>query len=317
MPIGMNKNLDLMKVQTLYNLPSQFIKVNTTGKLYDQIELSGIIQEYALTNYDPVKKFDPEEIIHFNEVNISSDMATIMGISKLEALKMPITNIQNAFEAMNTVLSSGGAKGIISPQKKDDQGSVSLMPKEKKDLQDDFKDYGLLNSQNPFLISPISLDYTRVIMNSIEMGIYEEFSNNSILVANEFGVPPELLKTYIQGATSENQIQSVRRLYQDTTIPMVADEDDYWSFRLNTFEYGFKIETRWDHIPALSVNKKENAQTLSFNERASNEAYTNNRITLNQSLEMIDLPTVDGGDVYKVEWDKKNKVNETESNENE
>ena len=58
-------------------------------------------------------------------------------------------------------------------------------------------------------------------MNSKEMVIYEEFSNNSIIVGNEFGIPPELLKTYIQGSTYENQLQSIKSLYQNTTITLV------------------------------------------------------------------------------------------------
>jgi hypothetical protein len=143
-------------------------------------------------------------------------------------------------------------------------------------------------------------------MNSKELGIYEEFSNNAILIGNEFGVPPELIKTYIQGATYENQIQSVRRLYQDTTIPMVADEDLYWSDRLDTYRYGFEIQTTWDHIPALQQARKDEAIALNLKGRTAKEAYTENTITVNEYRELIEEAKVDDGDVYKFEWDKKN-----------
>jgi hypothetical protein len=308
LPVGMDKVIDLLNVDALYNLPSQFIDVRKTGKIYSQTELKEIIEKYARTNVNPVEEYEPEWILHFNEVNISSEEPTIMGISKLEVLKMPISNTQKAFEAMNTILTHRGMQGILSPKKTDGQGSsVSLSPTEKTEVDDTFKkDYGLLNGQNPFLLTPVALDYFKTAMNSKELGIYEEFSNNAILIGNEYGVPPELIKTYIAGATYENQVQSVRRLYQDTTIPMVADEDLYWSDRLDTYKYGFEIQTRWEHIPALQQARKDEAIALNLKGRTAKEAYTENTITVNEYRGLIEEKIVDGGDVYKREWDKKN-----------
>jgi len=316
LPLGMDKEIDLMNIGAMYNLPSQFIEVRKTGKLYSQTELKGIISKYARTNVNPVEEYEPEWILHFNEVNISSDQPTLMGVSKLEVLKMPITNTQLAFEAMNTILKSRGMQGIISPKKTDGMGtSVSLTPNEKKEVDDKFKnDYGLLNGQNPFLLTPVALDYIKTVMNSKELGIYEEFSNNAILIGNEFGVPPELIKTYIQGATYENQVQSVRRLYENTTIPMVDEEDSYWSYRLNTAKYGFEIKTTWDHIPALQDGFKDKAIALRYNGMTSKEAYTENTITVNEYRLSIEEDILPDGDVYKFEWDKKNTPNENNEN---
>ena len=320
MPIGFNSVIDLMNIETLINLPSQFMTVKTTGKLYDQTTLKGIIETYSRTDVMPAKLYDPEEILHFNEVNISSYMPTVMGISKIEVLQMPITNIQLCFEAMNTLLRNRGMAGIISPKKTDGMGaSMALTPDEEKKTREEFKkDYGLLNGQNPFMLSPVALDYYKTALNSSEMGIYDEFSNNTIIVCNEFGIPPTLLKTYMKGDTYENQIQSIRRLYQDTTIPLVKEEDTYWNYRCNLEKYGFYLDTIWDHIPALAESFKEKAVALNMNGRTGNEAYNNNIITRNQYLELLDLSPVSDGDVYKYEWDKKinanNQNNGTQAN---
>lgn len=306
MPSGFDSELDIMNIEAMYNLPSQFMEVKTTGKIYNQTTIEGIISEYARTNTNPVEKYKPSTIIHYNEVNISSESPSIMGISKLEVLRDPIKNTQAAFQAMNSILTSRGMQGIISIDSKDGQGAiVPIDPELKKETDDKFKnDYGLLNGQNPFLISPVPLNYIKTAMNSKEMGIYEEFSNNAILIANEFNNPPELVKTYIQGATYENQEQSVKRLYQDTTIPMVADNDQATNARLNLLKYGLIIDTKWDHIPALSDNKKEAATSNALNEKTAMSGYNANAITLNQYLEKIGEPTIIGGDVYKYERDK-------------
>lgn len=318
MPSGFDDKLDLLNVENLYNLPSQYIEVKTTGKVYNQTSIEGIISEYARTNSRPVEKYKPSNIIHFNEVNISSEQASVMGISSFEVLRQPIRNTQMCFEAMNSILQSRGMQGIISAQNKDGQGTmVPLNPQLKKELEDKFKnDYGLLNGQNPFLLTPFPVDYLKTVMSASEIGIYEEFANNSIIISNEMGVPPELVKTYIQGATYENQVQSVRRLYQDTTIPMVEDEDKYQSYRLDTYKYGFELSTKWDHIPALQDAFKEKAQAINMKGRTAKEAYELNIITVNQYLEMIEEPSIKDGDVLKYEWDQKHKPIDDGTQEN-
>ncbi len=50
MPVGFDNEIDLLNISTLINLPSQFIDVKVTGKLYEQTKLSGIVSDYALTN---------------------------------------------------------------------------------------------------------------------------------------------------------------------------------------------------------------------------------------------------------------------------
>ena len=313
MPIGFNKTLDLMNISTLYNLPSQFIDVRATGKIYNQTELSGIISNYALKNRNPIGLYTPNEIIHFNEVNVSSEMPSIMGIPKLEALEMPVTNTQKAFEAMNTLLTHRGMQGILTSRASDGVGTIPLSSNEEEKLKDKFKkDYGLLDGQNPFLISPVPLDYFKTVMNSSELGIYEEFSNNAIIINNEFNVPPELGKTYIKNATYENQIQSVRRLYEDNAIPMTEDQDSYLSDRLDTYKYGFEITSTWDHIPALAESFKDKAQALNLNGRTAKDAYNENIITWNQYLDLLGLPQVPDGDVLKK--DRKIEVNEPQNN---
>ena len=91
---------------------------------------------------------------------------------------------------------------------------------------------------------------------------------------------------------------------------MVTDEDLYWSYRLNTFKYGFEIQTTWDHVPALQDAFKEKAIALKLKSGTAKDAYDRDVITRNQYLVLIELPKVDGGDIHKSEWDKEHKDEE-------
>jgi phage portal protein BeeE len=304
-----NFDTDINTVKTMYNLPSEFIEVRQTGKIYDQIELKGIVEKYLLTNHNPAREFLPDSVIHFNEINLSEVGHSIIGTSRLEVLKYPITNTQYCFEAMNVILKSRGMQGIIKANNKDATGTqIPLNQAAKDEIDRTFKNYGILDHQKQYLISYSDIDFIKTIMSPREMGIYDEFSNNAMIISNGLGVPPELYKTYITGATFENQIQAVRRLYQDTIIPRVENDDQYFTERLRLREYGYELRTDFSHIPALQEAFKEKATALSMNSRTAETAYNNNVIKLNQYLELLELESVPEGDVYKYEWDAAHKV---------
>jgi hypothetical protein len=170
----------------------------------------------------------------------------------------------------------------------------------KKEIDDTFKvKYGIQRDQNQFLISYSDIDYIKTIMNSKELGIYEEFSNNAMIISNGLKVPTELYKTYIEGATFENQIQAVRRLYQDNIIPHTENDDQYWTERLGMRNYGLELKTDWSHIPALQEAFKEKAVALLSTSRAADLAYNANIITWNDYLRAMDMDPVPDGDRYK------------------
>jgi phage portal protein BeeE len=305
---------DIMTVQTIVNLPSEYTEIRQTGKYYDQVELKGLVEKYIVTNENPPREFiNVDNIIHFNELNTSNIGRGLIGVSKLVSLKYPITNTQLAFEAMNVILKTRGMQGIIKTNTKDAQGSqIVVNPKIKEEIEKTFnKDYGITEGQNPFMVTYADVEYIKTIMNSKELGIYEEFSNNAMIISNGLNVPPELYKTYTTGATFENQIQSVRRLYQNTVIPLVKNEDQYWTNRLKLRKYGIELHTDWSHIEALQEAFKDKAAALSMNVSSAEKAYNQNIITVNQYLDLMEQPQIANGNLYKNEYEKSFKpVNE-------
>lgn len=298
---------DIMTVQTMVNLPSEYTEIKQTGRYYDQVDLKGLIDMYVVTNENPVREFrDVEKIIHFNDVNTSDSGRGLIGVSKLVALQYPITNTQLAFEAMNVILKSRGMQGIIKANNKDATGTqIPLRKEDKDDIDATFqKDYGLKENQKQFLITHSDVDFIKTILSPIEMGIYQEFSNNAMIISNGLNIPPELYKTYTQGATFENQTQAVRRLYQNTIIPLVKNEDQYWTNRLKLRKYGLELHTDWSHIEALQESFDLKATALLKNVSSAEKSYAQNLITVNQYRELMDLPALPKGDVFKYEWDK-------------
>lgn len=320
MPIGFDSEIDLMNVDALWNLPSQHVQVKTTGKIYNQTTIEGIISEYALTRGMVIEKYTPNEIIQFNEVNISSEFPSIMGISALESLKEPIESTMMAMLAGANLLKNGGFQGIASPAKKDGQGgNVIITEPEQKAMDKKIKEhYGNFENQARIWFPPVPIDFEKTAFTATELGIYDAISNGALLISNVLGVPYELVKADLKGTTYENQDQSVKRLYQDTTIPDVEDWDKYWSWRLQTSKYGFRIESRWDHIQALADGFKDKAIALNQNTKSADTSWNNNTITINQYLDLTEQKALIGsdGDMYKFQWEAKHGINQPVVNTN-
>ena len=88
---------DITNVQTLFNLPSEYVQIKQTGKIFDQTTIEGIVSEYIVTCYNTSRTYPVKNIIHFNDINISNVGNSIIGSSRLENLKYPITNTQLVF----------------------------------------------------------------------------------------------------------------------------------------------------------------------------------------------------------------------------
>lgn len=296
---------DITNIQTFFNLPSEYVQVKQTGKIFDQTKLEDIVEKYILTNYNPVKEYSPKNIIHFNDINTSNVGNSIIGSSRLENLKYPISNSKIAFEAMNVLLNSRGMQGIIKHNTKDSQGTqLPIQPEQKKSVDEAFKKaYGLKENQNQFLIVEADIDFIKTTLSPIELGIYQEMANNAQIICNGFGLPQEMYKVVLSGATYENQVVGERKMYQNTIIPLVNNEDAYWTERLQMRKYGFELKTSFEHIAALQENYKDLATSLTYNVNSANKAYNDNAITWNQYLKMIGLEPVVNGNVYK--WQRK------------
>lgn len=149
-PIGFST--DYKNITSLKNLAPYCIAPVLTGKFLEATEINEIIKRYDFTINGKTKPIEVEKVLHMNNVNIVLDKNFTGGRSKLIALRMPISNIDMAFEARNVLGSKKGALGIISPDKGNAElGSIPFSPDEKNELQQSEKEYGLLDNQNHFM----------------------------------------------------------------------------------------------------------------------------------------------------------------------
>jgi len=129
----------------------------------------------------------------------------------------------------NELLGNHGAIGIINPDSKDSDGDpVALLPKDKKALQDEYDNYGLMPGKNKLIITNTSIKFTSISLKIAELLLneFEEAATN--VLANNMNFPLSLLTS---NAKYENKDVGNKELYQNKIIPDSS-----------FFEYGFNKE---------------------------------------------------------------------------
>lgn len=245
---------------SLFNLPNDLLEMKLTGKLYKQIEESGIIDGYKLEVNGKSEDYKAEEIIHFANYGGSDG---IKGQSVLKTLQFPVTNTFKSYEARNVLIAKRGAIGILSNSSGDETGSIPLKPKEKEELQEKFDSkYGLKEDQSQVIVTNGSLKWQAMNFDVEELALHLEETQNFRILVDAFGLNMNIFSDE-KGATFENQKEGQRSAYESTIIPQAESWLEKLSKAILTeqdIKSGLRLWPDFTHLPCLQANQKEKAE---------------------------------------------------------
>lgn len=244
----------------LWNLPPQYMKVKASGKLYRQSKKANIVEKYTLClNNQNDEDFDTNEILHSKTFNPDNPL---VGLSPFVPLKMPISNIREAYALRNVILSKKGAIGILSNEKSDGDGSIPITEKERKDIENQFvENYGSRKGQRSISITNAKVKWTPMTFPTKDLMTFEEISEDTRAIIDAYGLN-EYLFGRDKGTTFANLNNGKKIAYQDGIIPFAQNKAE----KLTKF-FGFDPNREWlevdySHIEALQENEKEKADTM-------------------------------------------------------
>jgi hypothetical protein len=274
-PAGSEKNYTYKDINVINNVYPYVVAPILTGKWLDATSIDEIVSEYELNMPNGRKRrISSNQILHINYPNLTLDSNWIRGESKIKSLSKPISNINAALESRNVLIRRRGALGAWTPEGKDPvMGATPLEPKEKEQVQEDFKDYGMMEDQYLQVISRYPLKYQQTALPVKDLMLFEEIATDAIYIANQYGVPEILLKNYFQGTTYENQEASERRMYQSTTIPESNEKINAFNTFLKLENYGVKLRGSFNHIPVLQKDLKDQATAKSMDSKRLKELF--------------------------------------------
>lgn len=242
----------------LWNLPGGWMKVNLTGRVYDQVDISGIVESYQFT--DGSRTWTPEEIVHVAQ-GIGMDKYRVK--TTIEALQIPLSNIVAGLKSDNIILTERGLIGFISHDAgKDAYGSTPPDMDEMKRISRAYKKNTSLDSTNghvqfthaPVKWVPMSFDVKQLML-------HEGMENYFGIICGAFGTDRDIFPS-TKGATNENKNVGLKNTYQNTMQPLANTLMEYLSDVFGLVERNERLVGGYDWLPVMKEDGLKSAQTL-------------------------------------------------------
>jgi HK97 family phage portal protein len=260
-------------------LPPNRTKIKISGNWYKRNKLNEIITGFEYDN-DPIAT---DEIIYRRIANTNNP---IDGESPLKSLYMEITNIREAKNFRNVIMTKRGALGMLVNQSTDSIGATPLVASEREDIERQYKQqYGNDDDQMQTLITGANLRYEAMSFPTRDLMLFEEVSEDFLRIIDAFGLNVNLFSK-TKGSTFENLSQGLKQAYQITIIP---EAEELAMNRTKFFGLDGKsewLELDFSHVPVLQENEKERSE-IANNKANATQTLVNAGYTLDEVKELI------------------------------
>lgn len=289
-PVGMPMN-----VKALYSISPDSILIteDNSKPFFQSLEFNG---KYSYVWAGQTVDFPRESIIHINRANISginvlsgitttnvsqSSLSHLWGCPVQESHQPNIRNIRASYEARNVLIENRGALGILSNGGTDAVGAMlPLDPKQKQQLQDDYRRYGMTKGQMQIIMTSLNLKWQQMAIDTDKLKLFEECEADTRALCLGYGVPYELIAA---GQTYDNKLRAERQFYQNTIIPEANEWCDAINRRVEIAGKSWEVRITYDHLPVFQENVKERAQAMALMGGAIEKLIVQGVMTIDQA----------------------------------
>lgn len=229
--------------------------------------------------------------------------------SKLFGLTENISNLISSLNSRGSLIREKGPMWILSNDANDsgDAGLFPINPKDKDELQDDFRqNYGIMAGQRKAIITDAKLKLQEVGFDVAQLKLLEGEVQDAKMICDGLNYPPYLLG--LVDAKFDNQDIAERAWYTNSIIPDQQSDDEQFDELFNLEAIGLHIETDYSHLPALQENITEQGRGRWYMNQALLIEFTNGLLTWNEWREKLGDDTVKGMDKYYYELVAEGKI---------
>jgi len=251
---------------TFYVLPSLAVSLEQNNKTVVG-NLEGV--RYRYSDGGMIRIIPADLMYHTKDMPTftSTRNGQLMGRSRLDAQKYPVSNIIAVYEARNAIYVKRGALGLIVNQKKDADGTMSMTSGEKDAILQDFQStYGVVGDKMPVAISQVPVSFVPIGMSIAALQPFEECLLDAAAIAGAYGVDSNLIPRK-DNPTFSNLNTAELNVYNSVVMPEVKSWLDGFNRFLGLYDAGYYIDALWDDIAILQDNaqRKENAKASTSN----------------------------------------------------
>lgn len=232
-----------------------YLKPELTGKVFDQVDMAGIVNRYKYEENGFARYFETKDVMWSKIGDVDNP---VIGCSPLLGLEFPISNTELAYKYLNVISGEKGNIGILSatPQK-DGMGSLPMDPKEKKEMEVTYRaENGIEDEQKKIMISSTPITWSPMTYPTGQLLLLEQIDANFLTILAQLGVNANLFVN----STYENLKHGLVMTHNDTVVPYA----DGFTQSLTKFLglKGGRIVLDYSHLPYLQTDKKDDADAL-------------------------------------------------------
>jgi hypothetical protein len=250
----------------LWNLDPEFVSMDRTGKMFRQVDISGVISKYRFEQNGLVsEEFDPKEIIHFRQPNPKDQLK---GLSRIEALKLVISNIRAAYGFRNRIITSDAMLGILASDIGGAGNSMNpelLDTKEQERLNQGFRaKWGMQEGKGDIMQTEKTVKWIPMSYPTKDLMLFEEVDSDFEALIDAYGLNRNIF-SFSKQSTFENMEHGVKLCYRDTIIPECDAESIGYTKFYQTYcgmpenEY---MEKCFDHLDVLKNDDSASKSAL-------------------------------------------------------
>lgn len=260
-PDGMNNVTGLVPIPNNTITPQYKTSVNVA----DPTQLSNLVEAYTINilGMPLLLRGEDAKLIHEirgSSINLTSGYE-YKPYSRIDSLRVPITNIVASMESRNQIIVKRGAEGIISPKASGDQTGtyIGIDPKIKAQMQEEYAQYGYLDGQWKTILAQIPLDYTPITRNVAQLGLFEGENSDKRTVALAYNMPAPIIGLPDE-AKYNTFSEAQRQMYEGAVIPDASIISQAYDeiFKAE----GFKFYYDFSHLACFQKSEMDRATAL-------------------------------------------------------
>jgi len=235
------------------------VKIVPTGQNLITVDLKSFIKEFQIpiSRIDTYTTFLPEEIIYITEVD-GIDMFNSR--SKIDALKMPLSNLQKQYEKRNVLLRNMFSLGILSSGNKDDISSLPLEDEDIKKIRKDMK----ARNEGEVIITDKPIKFEPMTFPVKDLMLFEEMTADKLAIIDAYGLNQHMFGQGEggKGSTFSNVEMGERQAYNSTIIPTTEILYDEFTKQMKLHEEGMYLVPDFSHISVLKEDQTRSAEAM-------------------------------------------------------
>lgn len=232
-------------------LPNNKIQINLSGKKLKQMELNDLITSFVFTYDDgSTETINIEDALY---LTTADGMNIVKPISRIDSLRLPLSNIMASYKKRNVLLENLGAIGILSAQNNDMGGAIPMTPEERQKIQKDW----YRRQKDELIITESNVNWQPMSYPTRDLMLFEELTEDKLAIIDAFGLNYNLFSSE-KGATFSNVRDSIRMAYTDTIIPETQQMYDSMIAQWG-LQGEYHLEANFDHLPILQDDEQVKA----------------------------------------------------------